>query len=58
MSVVGSNWEALKRFNLHELYQPSPNVKAASGAEAKPQRVTTNDAATPPIFAVTDSSEL
>lgn len=33
MSVVGSDWEALKRFNVHELYQ------AALKPPAKPEEV-------------------
>jgi len=37
MSVVGRDWEALKRFNLAELY-----AKATSNA-AKPQSVIANE---------------
>lgn len=45
MSVVGSDWEALKRFNLAELYSHNqlPAKVAASDAEAKPQSVTTDE---------------
>ncbi|KAF8866085.1 hypothetical protein BDZ45DRAFT_700739 [Acephala macrosclerotiorum] len=46
MSVVGSDWEALKRFNLSELYshnQPTTKTKDASNAEAKPQSATTGE---------------
>jgi len=45
MSVVGSDWESLKRFNLAELYlsQPSPKVTAAAHG-AKPQSVTADEA--------------
>jgi tRNA acetyltransferase TAN1 len=42
MSVVGSDWEKLKRFNLAELYQPSSKA-AAVKAEAIPQSVTTDE---------------
>jgi len=42
MSVVGSDWDGLKRFNLAELYQLSP--KSTLKGEAMPQIVTTNDA--------------
>ena len=40
MSVVGSDWERLKRFNLAELHPKA----AALGAEAIPQCVTTDEA--------------
>jgi tRNA acetyltransferase TAN1 len=46
MSVVGNDWEALKRFNLAELYshdEATSKAKAASNAETKPQSVTTNE---------------
>ncbi len=43
MSVVGSDWEKLKRFNLAELYQPS-SKGAAAKAEAMPQSVMTDEA--------------
>lgn len=43
MSVVGDDWEALKRFNLAELYPHEEASKAASDAETKPQSVTTNE---------------
>lgn len=46
MSVVGSDWEALKRFNLSELYShkpPTAKTKDASDAEAKPQSATTGE---------------
>jgi tRNA acetyltransferase TAN1 len=47
MSVVESDWEALKRFNLAELYQSQPSLKvtATSKDEAKPQSVTADEAA-------------
>ncbi|KUJ10632.1 uncharacterized protein LY89DRAFT_596078, partial [Mollisia scopiformis] len=48
MSVVGGDWEALKRFNLAELYshgQSTLNAKAASDAEAKLQSVATIEGA-------------
>ena len=51
MSVVGSDWETLKRFNLAELYQPPSKIRA----EAKPEPATTDEAA--PIAAITDSEE-
>lgn len=52
MSVVGSDWEDLKRYNLAELYGPSAEPGKGKGegtgtplkAEAKPQRVTTDEA--------------
>ncbi|RDL32503.1 Uncharacterized protein BP5553_08959 [Venustampulla echinocandica] len=34
MSVVGGDWETLKRYNLSELYQPRPKVGAAAEAGA------------------------
>ena len=43
MSVVGNDWEQLKRFNLAELYQqtkPPPVYKA----EASPELVKTDEA--------------
>ena len=46
MSVVGGDWEELKRFNLAELYQttkPPPVDKA----ESSPKGVTTNEAPPP-----------
>lgn len=51
--MVGNDWEALKRFNLAELYQsqhPS-KVTATSKDEAKPQSVTANEAAAAPSIA-------
>jgi len=53
ISVVGSDWEALKRFNLAELYQSQPpsKVTAASQDEAKPQSVTADEAAAAPSIA-------
>ncbi|PVH89009.1 hypothetical protein DL98DRAFT_508842 [Cadophora sp. DSE1049] len=46
MSVVGSDWEALKRFNLAELYQKDKASKATPAAkpEAKPRSVTKDEA--------------
>lgn len=46
MSVVGSDWEALKRFNLAELYQKEkvPKATTATGSEAKPTSVTKDEA--------------
>ncbi len=48
MSVVGNEWETLKRFNLAELYQPTPKggaeVKVKAEAEAIPKSVTKDDA--------------
>ena len=41
ISVVGGDWESLKRFNLAELYQLSP--KPTLKAETMPQIVTAND---------------
>jgi tRNA acetyltransferase TAN1 len=49
MSVVGSDWEKLKRFNLAELYPSAPKGGAAGQhqslkAEAIPESVTTDEA--------------
>ncbi|KAH9210106.1 hypothetical protein DL95DRAFT_371394 [Leptodontidium sp. 2 PMI_412] len=46
MSVVGSDWEALKRFNLAELYQKDKASKAttATKSETKPRSVTKDEA--------------
>jgi tRNA acetyltransferase TAN1 len=44
MSVVGSDWESLKRFNLAELYLNPPRV-AATAIGAIPQSVTANEVA-------------
>jgi len=46
MSVAGDDWEALKRFNLAELSKPTPNVTLK--ADAKPERVTTDEALAAP----------
>ena len=54
MSVVGSDWETLKRFNLAELYQPPSKIRAPSEAEAKPVLVTTDEAA--PIAVIADGA--
>jgi tRNA acetyltransferase TAN1 len=54
MSVVGSDWETLKRFNLAELYQPPSKIRAPSEAEAKPEPVTTDEAAA--IAVITDGA--
>jgi tRNA acetyltransferase TAN1 len=51
MSVVGGDWEELKRFNLAELYQPT-KPPPMNKAEANPKGVTTNEA---PPAAITDS---
>jgi len=48
MSVVGSDWEALKRFNLAELYHKDKVSKATAAAEpeeAKPQSAKKDEAA-------------
>lgn len=57
MSVVGGDWEALKRFNLAELYsrdKATSKAKAASDIEAKPQSGTTNEDAG--VAAATDNT--
>jgi len=41
MSVVESDWESLKRFNLAELYQLA---KRSANAEAMPESAKTNEA--------------
>jgi hypothetical protein len=46
MSVVGDDWDALKRFNLAELSKPTPRVTLK--ADAKPERVTTDEALAAP----------
>lgn len=46
MSVVGAEWEALKRFNLAELYQPAPKhveKQAAVKAVPKPEVAKTDE---------------
>jgi tRNA acetyltransferase TAN1 len=50
MSIVGSDWEALKRFNLAELYQNQhpTKVTATLNGNAKPQSVTADEAAAAP----------
>lgn len=45
MSVVGSDWESLKRFNLAELYTTPPKDAAAVEAEASPQSVAKDERA-------------
>lgn len=42
MSVVGKEWESLKRFNLHEIYQPSAKTGPKEKDEIKPQIITTD----------------
>ena len=42
MSVVGGDWEELKRFNLAELYQQT-KPPPVSKAEANPEAVTTDE---------------
>jgi hypothetical protein len=56
MSVVGSDWEELKRFNLAELYQRTKPL-LVNKAEASPVKVTTDEAPadTAPLSATTDS---
>ncbi|EDN95111.1 hypothetical protein SS1G_10986 [Sclerotinia sclerotiorum 1980 UF-70] len=48
MSVVGDDWEKLKRYNLYELQSPSTNSKSGGLVEAKPkptpESVTTDEA--------------
>jgi tRNA acetyltransferase TAN1 len=46
MSVLGSDWEKLKRFNLAELYPSAPKAGATSQfkAEAIPESVTRDEA--------------
>lgn len=47
MSVVGNDWETLKRFNLAELYQPRSKSEAPRAdikVEAIPKSVTTDEA--------------
>jgi tRNA acetyltransferase TAN1 len=50
---VGSDWEALKRFNIAELYtnQPPSKFTAASNG-AKPQSVTAGEAVAAPSVAI------
>ena len=36
MSVVGSDFEQLKQFNLAEIYDPTPKPKAEEGNDAIP----------------------
>ncbi|XMA13886.1 hypothetical protein WAI453_006677 [Rhynchosporium graminicola] len=46
MSVVGSDWEELKRFNLSALYdrEKTPKEKAISDSDAKPETTTKDEA--------------
>lgn len=55
MSVVGSDWESLKKFNLAEIYQPksatrnpveTSTIGAETGVEATKKEATTNIAQT------------
>ncbi len=60
MSVVGCDWEALKRFNLAELYNiHKSNTKVGvSNGEAKPKIAKTDELDAPyTVAAITDSSE-
>jgi tRNA acetyltransferase TAN1 len=45
MSVVGAEWETLKRFNLAELYQPASTSmpQAKVQAESKPEEAKTDE---------------
>lgn len=50
MSVVGPDWDKLKRFNLAEIYQPSQKGEpSAGGAEAQKREPSTGvgEASTP-----------
>ncbi|KAG0647385.1 tRNA acetyltransferase TAN1, partial [Hyphodiscus hymeniophilus] len=47
MSVIGGDWEELKRFNLAELYQ-STRPPLENKAESNPQGVTTDEPPPPP----------
>ncbi|KAK0110420.1 hypothetical protein ONS96_002033 [Cadophora gregata f. sp. sojae] len=61
MSVVGSDWEPLKRFNLAELYQKDKALKSAAAvksAEAKLQTATKDEADVEPAAVATASSKL
>lgn len=55
MSVVGDDWESFKRYNLAEIYHPTPKPGAepSSNAEIKatPNSVTTNEAKDQPLGA-------
>lgn len=37
MSVVGSDFEKLKRYNLAEIYNPTPKAVTAPKAESEPE---------------------
>ncbi len=55
MSVVGSDWEALKRFNLAELYtSQTPSKVTATSNGSKPQSVTADEAVAAPSVATRD----
>lgn len=57
MSVVGGDWEELKRFNLAELYQPT-KPPPVDKAEANPKGAMTNEsrpADTAPLSTSTES---
>ncbi|TVY84765.1 tRNA acetyltransferase TAN1 [Lachnellula suecica] len=48
MSVVGSDWEALKRFNIAELSKPAPGAPKVKLEAAMPERVTSDEALSAP----------
>lgn len=39
MSVVGKDWEAMKRYNIHELYSAASKLAADSEETEKPLEV-------------------
>jgi hypothetical protein len=51
MSVVGDDWETLKRFNLAELSKPVSKVGVILEADALPERVTTGEGLIAPTTA-------
>jgi tRNA acetyltransferase TAN1 len=55
MSVVGSDWEEFKRFNLAELHRPPPEAGTDVKAETRPQSVTKDEAPAVPLSTDTDS---
>jgi hypothetical protein len=51
MSIVGDDWEALKRFNVAELSKPVSKVGVIFEADALPERVTTGEGLIAPTTA-------
>jgi tRNA acetyltransferase TAN1 len=62
MSVVGSDWEKLKRFNLAELYPSASRTQPGAGFKAEavramPESVTTDETSRPRMSAAEGLAE-